>query len=89
VDVESFRRIEEQKTRYVVGDRPFAGLSANFVGVDDEAVSHDGKRTPNRRRLPEAGSFGRARWLPEGPRSPRPADIGAMHDYQGTRRQCR
>jgi LacI family transcriptional regulator len=36
--VESFRRIEEQKTRYVLVDRQFAGLPANFVGVDDEAV---------------------------------------------------
>jgi LacI family transcriptional regulator len=36
--VESFRRIEEHKTRYVLIDRQFAGLCANFVGVDDEAV---------------------------------------------------
>jgi LacI family transcriptional regulator len=36
--VESFGRIEEQKTRYVLIDRQFAGLPANFVGVDDEAV---------------------------------------------------
>ncbi|MGJ5818363.1 LacI family DNA-binding transcriptional regulator [Paludibaculum fermentans] len=36
--VESFRRIEEQKTPYVLIDRQFAGLAANFVGVDDEAV---------------------------------------------------
>jgi LacI family transcriptional regulator len=36
--VESFRRIEEQKTPYVLIDRQFAGLPANFVGVDDEAV---------------------------------------------------
>ncbi|MBZ5581862.1 MAG: LacI family transcriptional regulator [Acidobacteriia bacterium] len=35
---ESFRRIEEQKTPYVLVDRRFAGLRANFVGVDDEAV---------------------------------------------------
>ena len=36
--VESFRRIEEQKTPYVLIDRRFAGLPANFVGVDDERV---------------------------------------------------
>ena len=36
--VESFRRIEEQKTPYVLIDRRFVGLQANFVGVDDEAV---------------------------------------------------
>lgn len=36
--VESFRRIEEQKTRYVLVDRRFAGLPANFVGVDDYSV---------------------------------------------------
>jgi LacI family transcriptional regulator len=34
--VESFRRIEEQKTPYVLIDRRFVGLVANFVGVDDE-----------------------------------------------------
>jgi LacI family transcriptional regulator len=36
--VESFRRIEERKRPYVLIDRCFAGLPANFVGVDDEAV---------------------------------------------------
>jgi LacI family transcriptional regulator len=36
--VESFRRIEEQKTPYVLVDRLFAGLPANFVGVNDESV---------------------------------------------------
>lgn len=36
--VESFRRIEEQKTPYVLVDRRFAGLVANFVGVDDLRV---------------------------------------------------
>ena len=36
--VETFRRIEDQKTPYVLLDRHFAGLSANFVGVDDEAA---------------------------------------------------
>jgi len=33
--VESFRRIEEQKTPYILIDRAFLGLPANFVGVDD------------------------------------------------------
>jgi LacI family transcriptional regulator len=32
---ESFRRIEEQGTPYVLIDRRFTGLAANFVGVDD------------------------------------------------------
>jgi LacI family transcriptional regulator len=36
--VETFRTIEEQKTSYVLIDRKFVGLAANFVGVDDEAV---------------------------------------------------
>jgi LacI family transcriptional regulator len=36
--VESFRRIEERKRPYVLIDRCFVGLPANFVGVDDEAV---------------------------------------------------
>lgn len=36
--VELFSRIERQKTPYVLIDRNFPGLSANFVGVDDVAV---------------------------------------------------
>jgi LacI family transcriptional regulator len=36
--VESFRRIEQQQTPYVLIDRCFVGLPANFVGVDDEMV---------------------------------------------------
>ena len=36
--MQMFRRIEEQKTPYVLVDRKFAGLSANFTGVDDEAA---------------------------------------------------
>jgi len=36
--VESFRRIEEQKVPYVLIDRAFLGMPANFVGVDDIAV---------------------------------------------------
>jgi LacI family transcriptional regulator len=36
--VESFRRIEEQKVPYVLIDRAFMGMPANFVGVDDIAV---------------------------------------------------
>lgn len=36
--VEGFRRIEEHKTPYILIDRRFQGLDANFVGVDDEAV---------------------------------------------------
>ena len=36
--VECFRRIEEQKVPYVLIDRQFPGLPANFVGVDDEGV---------------------------------------------------
>ena len=35
---ESFARIEEQKVPYILLDRRFAGLEANFVGVNDEAV---------------------------------------------------
>jgi LacI family transcriptional regulator len=40
--VESFRRIEERGVPYVLIDRRFAGLAANFVGVDDEAVGRLG-----------------------------------------------
>lgn len=36
--VESFRRIEEQERPYVLVDRRFSGLAANFVGTDDVAV---------------------------------------------------
>src|SRR5437870_1042501 len=36
--VDLFFRIEKQKTPYVLIDRRLPGLSANFVGVDDEAV---------------------------------------------------
>ena len=36
--VESFRAIEARGIPYVLIDRRFAGLAANFVGVDDEAV---------------------------------------------------
>ena len=36
--VDLFFRIENQKTPYVLIDRNLPGLSANFVGVDDEAV---------------------------------------------------
>src|SRR5271165_585939 len=35
---DSFRRIAAQKTPYILIDRRFAGLGANFVGVDDEAI---------------------------------------------------
>lgn len=36
--VESFRKIEEQQRPYVLLDRKFSGLAANFVGTDDLAV---------------------------------------------------
>jgi LacI family transcriptional regulator len=36
--VESFRKIEEQQRPYVLVDRRFSGLAANFVGTDDLAV---------------------------------------------------
>lgn len=35
---ESFRRLEEHNLPYVLIDRSFSGLSANFVGVNDAAV---------------------------------------------------
>ena len=38
LNVDLFFRIEKQQTPYVLIDRNFSGLSANFVGVDDEAV---------------------------------------------------
>jgi len=36
--VESFRAIEARRIPYVLIDRRFVGLAANFVGVDDEEV---------------------------------------------------
>lgn len=36
--VETFREIEERKIPYILIDRRFTGLAANFVGVDDEEV---------------------------------------------------
>jgi LacI family transcriptional regulator len=36
--VESFRRIEEQETPYILVDRQFAGLPANYVGGNDELI---------------------------------------------------
>ncbi len=36
--VESFRRIEEQRVPYILLDRSFLGMPANFVGVDDVKV---------------------------------------------------
>jgi len=36
--VDCFRMIEEHETPYILIDRRFQGLDANFVGVDDEAV---------------------------------------------------
>jgi LacI family transcriptional regulator len=38
--VESFREIEMQEIPYILLDRQFSGLAANFVGVDDYAVGH-------------------------------------------------
>jgi LacI family transcriptional regulator len=35
---ENFQRIEDQKVPYVLLDRKFIGLDANYVGVDDEAA---------------------------------------------------
>lgn len=35
---DSFRKLEEQKTPFILIDRQIPGLAANFVGVDDEAV---------------------------------------------------
>src|SRR5580698_5280114 len=36
--VEAFRRVEEANVPYILLDRSFAGLPANFVGVDDVRV---------------------------------------------------
>jgi LacI family transcriptional regulator len=35
---DGFRKLEEQKTAFILIDRQIPGLAANFVGVDDEAV---------------------------------------------------
>lgn len=37
-NMESLRRIEEEKIPYILLDRHFSGFAANFVGVDDRAV---------------------------------------------------
>lgn len=36
--IESFRKVEEQQRPYILVDRKFPGLSANFVGTDDVTV---------------------------------------------------
>jgi len=36
--VESLRRVEERQIPYVLLDRQFTGLAANFVGTDDELI---------------------------------------------------
>jgi LacI family transcriptional regulator len=36
--LESFRRIEERETPYILMDRKLPGLAANFIGVNDEQV---------------------------------------------------
>ncbi|WP_420238971.1 LacI family DNA-binding transcriptional regulator [Telmatobacter bradus] len=36
--VQSFRHIEERHTPYILIDRSFTGLTANFVGADDVAI---------------------------------------------------
>lgn len=38
--LESFRKIEEQNTPYILIDRKLPGLAANFVGMDDEKVGY-------------------------------------------------
>jgi len=38
--VESFRLVEEQRVPYILLDRTFLGLPANFVGVDDVKVGN-------------------------------------------------
>jgi len=38
ITLESFRRVEEQETSYILLDRKLPGLAANFVGVNDEQV---------------------------------------------------
>src|SRR5580704_16101513 len=56
--VQMFRRIEEQKTPYVLVDRRFAGLNANFTGVDDEATGRMATErliSLNRRRIAHIG----------------------------------
>ena len=53
-----FRRIEEQKTPYVLVDRRFTGLIANFTGVDDEATGRMATErliTLRRRRIAHIG----------------------------------
>jgi LacI family transcriptional regulator len=36
LNFESFRQLEERRVPYVLLDRQFAGLQANFIGIDDE-----------------------------------------------------
>jgi LacI family transcriptional regulator len=38
--LESFRRIEAHETPYILMDRKLPGLSANFVGMDDEEIGY-------------------------------------------------
>jgi LacI family transcriptional regulator len=39
-NIDIFSRIEKQKTPYVLIDRSLPGLSANYIGVNDEAVGY-------------------------------------------------
>jgi len=97
--VESFRRIEEQNVPYVLVDRNFAGLAANFVGNDDEAAgfmatSHllkQGCKRIAHIRGPEVSTaFGRLagyrRALQDNGIAPSPeyvVSIGTSADYRG------
>ena len=53
-----FQRIEEQKTPYILIDRKFAGLTSNFIGVDDVAAGRLATEhliTTGRRRIAHIG----------------------------------
>jgi LacI family transcriptional regulator len=58
---ENFRRIEEHQTPYILLDRKFSGLAANFVGVDDEQIGYLATEhliQIGRRRIAHIGSPG-------------------------------
>ena len=82
--VESFRRIDEQKVPYVLLDRAFPGMPANFVGVDDVAagrlaaahlISVGCRRIAHIRGPATSTAVGPPGRLSPGPRAPRPEPV--------------
>ena len=93
-----FRRIEEQKTPYILIDRRFDGLQAHFVGIDDVAagrIATEHLFEAGCRRVahiggPEVSTADRtgAR-LSRGPGAAGPSGAARIHRHARPRRRCR